>query len=186
MKVLLIDNETKLLNELKELIPDHETVRRWNEKYDDHEEYDLIVLSGGSRFSVVGSREGLKGEIDLIKKTKKPVIGICFGAELIVVAFDGSLKKMTTVQHGLRQIYTKSDHFMFGGRTQFTVGESHQWTVEDLPKNFEVLAESSHGIEIFQHRNRLIYGFQFHPEAQLSFEGGNVFQLLLSRLFPSL
>jgi len=58
MKILLIDNGTTLLNKLKTLIPGHEIVHAWNDldavKTD---EFDLIVLSGGSQFEIEGHED---------------------------------------------------------------------------------------------------------------------------------
>jgi len=113
-KVLLIDNETVLLQKLEALIPGHEFVHKWNDLNElDSNDFDLIVLSGGSGFNIVENESKLKGEITLIKNSKKPIIGICYGCELIVKTFDGVLERSAEDHHGIIDIDILSDDNIF-------------------------------------------------------------------------
>lgn len=181
MRVLLIDNETRLLDELMTLIPGNETVRRWDESYDDHREFDVIVLSGGSSFSLESNVDGLAREIALVKETTKPVIGVCLGAEIIAYAFGGTLKQMKKEDHGPRRVSVLSPHPVFRGLKEFSVNESHRFAVDVLPETFELLASSSCGPEMFRHRSFPIFGMQFHPESvKYASDGRDIFLALLN------
>ena len=164
MKVLVIDNGTTLLNKLKKLIPDSiQSIKSYNNIHTNEEEdFDLVVLSGGSICSVEGNEDRFHKEIKLIKNANKPLIGICFGCELIVEAFGGSLKKMPIKENGIKEIrITVNDLYK---KSKINVYESHEWAIDRLPQNFNILAESRNGPEIIKHTDLPIYGFQFHPE----------------------
>ena len=58
MKILLIDNESSLLDKLENLIPGNEIVHKWNDLEGVKDEnFDLIVLSGGRKFEIVGNED---------------------------------------------------------------------------------------------------------------------------------
>ncbi|MFA6095878.1 MAG: gamma-glutamyl-gamma-aminobutyrate hydrolase family protein [Candidatus Paceibacterota bacterium] len=167
MKTLLIDNETTLLESLERVIPGTVTVRRWDNLQDiSTKPFDLVVLSGGSRFEIEGNEEKLRDEILIIRDTSKPLIGICFGCELIVTAFGGTIEEMTNQEKGPVAIeITPGFSPIFGSGTgDFTVYENHRWHIKDMPEGFDALASSSHGIELIKHKTLPIIGLQFHPE----------------------
>lgn len=168
MKVVLVNNGIKKPEKLLNLLQEHDVV-----VFDSSEltalkpaEFDAIVLSGSSRFPITENEWLLLPEIDLIKTTTTPIVGICYGCELIARAFGGSL-----VDHGeeskerdLVRIDVVADDPMFSGRTSFDAYDAHRWVIASLPPELRVLARSEHGPEIIRHTERLIWGFQFHPE----------------------
>lgn len=163
MKVLLIDNGTTLLKKLEKLIPHHEIVRRFDTfKIGEADGFDLVVLSGGSICPVTGNEEKFSQEINFIQNTKKPLIGICFGCELIVKAFGGELEKLNSREKGIKEVTILDPHFYEVSKIK--VYENHQWGITKLPDTFAVLAESDDGVEIIKHKTLPMYGFQFHPE----------------------
>lgn len=67
---------------------------------------------------------------------------------------------------------------------ELSVYESHRWGITDLPNELEELARSKDGIEIFRHKTRPVYGFQFHPEAGVApEESRRVFERVLSLVY---
>jgi len=165
MKVFVVDNGTTLMEKLKNLIPGDESVVCFD-SFDDEEaeKADLIVLSGSSIGPLLGNEEKYQKEIDFIKNTDKPIIGICFGYELIVHAFGGTLKKLEEHELGEVEIKVRKDEKLFSGKKSFTAFENHRWGTGTLPEVFDVLATSNHGPEAIAHREKDIYGFQYHPE----------------------
>ena len=185
MKVALINNGSHSPEKLLVLLRGHEVTVLDPKNAQGVEGYDLVILSGSSRFPITENEWLLLPEIDLIKTTTAPIIGICYGCELIARAFGGSL-----VDHGeeskerdLVRIDVVSDDPMFGGRMAFDAYDSHRWVIASLPPGLRVLARSEHGPEVIRHTERLIFGFQFHPEKMVDESyGDEVFLTLLKSL----
>ncbi len=91
MKTLIVDNGSTLLEKLVKLSPGTEEVVDYENIPDDIRDYSLIILSGSSQFPVVGHEQSLQAEIQLIINAKIPIVGICFGHELIAHAFGAEL-----------------------------------------------------------------------------------------------
>lgn len=178
MQILLVDNGTSYLPELKRMLAAATVTTVGFERLKDHEgdKFDLIILSGGHKFTIMSHARKYSRELSLIKNTKTPIIGICLGFELIVVAFGGSLKLLRRkVKRAVRISFSQADPISpkLGSLTVF---ERHQRGVKRLPDSLAALATSSNGVEIIKHANLPIYGFQFHPEMEEAGQGINVIQ----------
>ncbi len=179
MKILLIDNGTTLLNKLRELIPGEEITHTFDNFDTDTTDFDLVILSGGSKYQLMGNEDKFQKEIDFIKTTKIPIVGICFGYELIAIAFGATLKELSENKKGMYEVQVFDEVL---GKGIVRVYESHRWIVDTLPDIFEVLAVSNDGPEIIKHKEKIIYGLQFHPENFVEeTEGDEVFLKLLSQ-----
>ncbi len=179
MKVLLVDNGSNLLNKLQELIPGSEvTVGFGDIKSLDSNNFDLIVLSGGGKHNILFEEDSFGEEISIVR-SGKPVIGICFGCELIARAFGGELVELPENQKGIYEIEILDKTF---GSGSIKVYEGHRWAISKIPDEFEVLAKSETGPEIIKHKTLPIYGLQFHPENMVDKTvGDELFMKLLSQ-----
>ena len=111
-------------------------------------------------------------EIDLVKKfkkAKKPILGICRGAQLVNVALGGTLKTDIGSSHykwACRTTTTVSKtpmRALFG--TSFETLHYHHQAVKKLAKGLKITMKDSDGtIEGYQHNTLPIIGVQFHPE----------------------
>ena len=166
MKTLLIDNGTTLVEKLKKLLPGDPQVTQWDTFQEQEvEEYDLIILSGGSVRPLKGNEHLFARELHFLQQTRKPVIGICFGCELIVKAFGGDIRPLSSPHRGIRTIQISTG--LLGPsdpRTTVEVYEQHQWIIDTIPEQFNVLAWTSEGPEMIRHQTLPIVGIQFHPE----------------------
>ncbi|MFZ2187577.1 MAG: gamma-glutamyl-gamma-aminobutyrate hydrolase family protein [Candidatus Moraniibacteriota bacterium] len=186
MNILLVDNQTTHLEKICELLPDVPTIIPWQElSAIDALGRDLIILSGGTHIPPIAEYE----EFFLIQKSivlgsDKPIIGICFGAQVIASAFDAELAFLGEKRQGLFTISpTRAGATLLGIRSPFQAYEGHAWAIKKLPAAFGVLAESADGIEIFKHTTRPLWGLQFHPEhltGQTS--GDEIFRVILAQL----
>lgn len=178
MNVLLIDNGTTLLTKLEALIPGHTVVQTWREFTDEQvENADLIVLSGGSLMQLVGNEAEFEREMALVRDTRKPVLGICFGCELITRAFGGTLAHMPEAHKGKRTIT------LVPFLASIEVYENHQWVIDQMPAGFSIMALSDAGPELIRHMARPIYGMQFHPENLVDeAQGDELFQAFLTHV----
>ncbi len=184
MQTLLIDNGSKLTDRLKHLIPDQVEVVGYDSIPDSTDKYDLIVLSGSSRFPVVGHEDELRREEELIKNSNKPIIGICLGHEIIAHTFRTKLEHVGK-HTGLCEILVTKDYPCFQNRKSFTVYEYHEWGVKELGDELEELARSDHAIAVIKHKSKPIYGFQFHPEHHTESQfGDEIFLSLVKELVP--
>ena len=186
MNILLIDNGTTLLEKLRTLIPGDESIVCFDSfSIDQAHDADTIILSGSSIGPLVSNTDKFQKEIEFIQSTDKPIIGICFGYELIVHAFGGKLKEFERKEVGAVEIKVLKDEELFCNQQRFSSFENHRWGTDVLPDNFEVLAESDHGPEVVRHLSRPIYGLQFHPEnkVETSF-GDELFLNILKRIAP--
>jgi GMP synthase (glutamine-hydrolysing) len=183
MKTLIIDNGSTLVEKLAVLSPGNEEVVDYSNIPADVSAYSLIILSGSSKFPVQGNEDILKAEIELIQNSNVPIVGICLGHELIAHAFGAELVHLGMNHKGLYNVTVTKSHEIFGGKDTFSVYENHQYGITTVPTSLEALAESSNSIAVVKHRDKPIYGFQFHPEHMTDQQFGdevflNLFKLL--------
>lgn len=95
-----------------------------------------------------------------------PILGICYGMQLIAHKFGGSVIPASHKEYGKAELKIAKNSQLFEGvGDDSVVWMSHADKVEILPKNFEVLATSkSSEYCVFADENRKIYAMQFHPE----------------------
>ena len=146
---------------------------------------DIIILSGGHP-SVLHHYWFYRSQLELIRSTPKPVIGVCLGFELIVRAYGGKLQRLKRKVHGLRSIEVTNDTLDLS-LPRLNVWEAHKWAARSVPSEyFNVVAQSEQGIEIIQHKTRPIFGCQFHPEINKPVnDGGTVLDAILTLINSS-
>jgi GMP synthase (glutamine-hydrolysing) len=132
-----------------------------------------IILSGGPR-SVL-DKDAPTIDFDMLK-IKKPILGICYGHQLIAHLFNGKVIKSKKGEFGLTFVNVKRPIGVLKGlKKRIKVWMSHNESVIKLPKDFDVLAYSENcPIAAFKHKNLPIYGLQWHPEVSHSDYGNEV------------
>lgn len=141
------------------------------------------VILSGSPFSVL-DENALLADLGAIIG-KKPVLGICYGAQLTAQYFGGTVGKSHKREYGkanLKNIY-KEDRFFQGIDLHSQVWMSHSDTVKKLPEGFELLADTvdfsanTEGGAIAAFKKTTaegempLYCIQFHPEVTHSLDG---------------
>jgi len=96
MKILLIDNLTLNSEYIKNLLKDHAVeVQIYNQiNKASVSNCDLIILSGTKHDymgTVLSEWDNLQAEREVILNSSKPIIGICYGCELIAAVYDSKL-----------------------------------------------------------------------------------------------
>jgi GMP synthase (glutamine-hydrolysing) len=184
MQILLIDNGTKHLRSLKKLLSNGTvTTVPLFAKYPSSNDFDLIVLSGGSKFSVLKYQNKFAEEIKLVKNSKTPIIGICEGCEIIAFSFGSILEKLIMKTRGIKEISLIGENTFITSLNNFKVYEAHRFAITKLGKNLIGLAKSKDGFEIIKHKNKNIFGFQFHPEMLVERTlGDDIFRSLIQTL----
>ena len=97
-----------------------------------------------------------------------PVLGICYGCQLIAYTLGGEVTHARTSEYGRREIRVLKKGALFDGVPARSVSwMSHTDYVSRAPEGFEVLADTEAGtcpVAAFGSAERKIYGVQFHPE----------------------
>ena len=125
-----------------------------------------IVLSGGP-LNVY--------ENNKVKFNKKiielgiPILGICFGHQIIAKLMGGKVNKSKFREFGLAKIKKKNNSLLiknfFSKNNTNDVWMSHSDQVSRLPKEFKIIASSKNSkLTIIENYKNRIYGVQFHPE----------------------
>ena len=98
-----------------------------------------------------------------------PILGICFGHQMLSKLNGGKVKQSKHREFGLANIYKKNESLLtknFFNKQKFKkVWMSHADQVSKLPKNFKVVASSTNSkFAIVENKLKKFYGIQFHPE----------------------
>jgi len=150
------------------------------------ESVKAVILSG-SPFSVK-EEKALKMDLPQIIG-KKPVLGICYGAQLIADFYGGKVQRSEKREYGkarLTQIH-QNGSFFEGVPEGSQVWMSHGDTIIKLPAQFELLAETE-GVEMAAFRSKKntfeapVFGIQFHPEVTHSLDGKTILNNFVTKI----
>jgi GMP synthase (glutamine-hydrolysing) len=118
-----------------------------------------------------------------------PVLGICYGMQLIVKLFGGKVGPAQEREFGSKTLtLTQTDPLLEKIDPKTVVWMSHQDAVDRLPESFDILGYSeSQAIAIIRHRSLPIYGVQHHPEVAHSLQGKQLLAnfIKIARIAPS-
>ena len=109
--------------------------------------------------------------IDLIKSSTVPLLGVCLGHQAIGAAFGGNIIKAPEIFHGkLSKVKHNQENIFKGIDSPYSVVRYHSLIIEKdtFPEELEitgVLEENTEIIMSIKHKQRPIYGVQFHPES---------------------
>ena len=109
--------------------------------------------------------------IELIKSSSVPVLGVCLGHQAIGAAFGGKIVKAPEIFHGkLSKVNHNQEKLFENISSPYSVVRYHSLIIEkdSLPDVLQitgVLEENPDIIMAIQHKERPIYGVQFHPES---------------------
>ena len=168
--LLVVDNLSSFMPHLirsLSILDARYVVRRYSELSDDDiGGYDGIILSG--RRSNERSMNVMNMHIvDAAYREDRPLLGICYGAEIIALAMGGTIRRIGKVV-GEEEVHVNEDS-PIANNGRMMVYESHDYSVATLPSVLKSVAYSrSCSNEIIMHISKPIFGTQFHPEASNS------------------
>ena len=125
-----------------------------------------IILSGGPL--IVYEINKYSFDKKIIEKGI-PILGICFGHQILSKLNGGKVKQSKHREFGLANIFKKKDSLLtkkfFNKKRIIKVWMSHADQVSKIPKDFSVSASSINSkFAIIENKKRSFYGVQFHPE----------------------
>lgn len=185
--IIMIDNYDSFTYNLYQYIgtinPDIEVYR--NDKITASEVLDKnpthIILSPGPGYP---KDAGIC--VELLKKSgNMPVLGVCLGHQAMGEAFGGKIVRAPHIMHGKKDTISLDTNCpVFAGLNQAVeVGRYHSLVIDNkrLPECLEVTAKSDDDcIMGVKHRERPIYGIQFHPESVLTPDGMKMIENFLN------
>ncbi|MDF2189444.1 glutamine-hydrolyzing GMP synthase [Paraflavitalea sp. CAU 1676] len=140
-----------------------------------------IILSG-SPFSVNDANAPLV-DVDSLHQ-KLPVLGVCYGAQLTAKQYGGKVANSNKREYGRALMHKQKEDVLLKDVTEMSqVWMSHADTILDLPKGFEVLANTDAIPYAAFKKNgtgeQPLYCVQFHPEVYHSIEGKKILKNFL-------
>ena len=160
----LIGRRVRELNTFCEIVP-------YNKFPKDDPDVIGVILSG-SPYSVYDEKafhlefDGLRG--------KYPLLGICYGAQLMAQTFGGKVEPEGTREYGRANLQEfDKDNLLFKGFDEGSqVWMSHGDTITNLPEGFKRIASTDTVKNAaYQAENEKLWGVQFHPEVFHSTQG---------------
>lgn len=126
-----------------------------------------IILSGGPRSVYSAKSFKLSFSLEELISFKIPILGICYGMQLIVQEMGGIVQSKDIGEYGSVKIKCLNKFSLFYGLSDtFNVWMSHRDSVIKIPNGFEVIAEAIDGKNkpYIAIKKDFIYLVQFHPE----------------------
>ena len=172
----LIARRIREKNIYSEILPANtkaDTIRKLNSK--------ALILSGGP--SSVYSKSAPKYD-ESIFDLDLPILGICYGLHLLVQHYGGKIDTSDIKEYGFDEIKIDIKSDLFDDIPSITkVWMSHADKVSELPKNWEITAESSNGIVAsLENKHTKRYATQFHPEVDHTEKGKEILSNFLFKI----
>lgn len=137
-----------------------------------------IILSGGPA-SVYG--EGAPKCHEAIFEMGIPVLGICYGGQLMARHFGGSVNRANKREYGKTALNLNNASGLFEGIDgHITSWMSHTDTIEGVPEGFSVTASTQDcPVAAMENPARKMYALQFHPEVEHTERGTDIIRNFL-------
>lgn len=165
--LLLVNNISSYFDDLRKYF-DQLDVQYTVKRYDELDgpstsDYKGIILSGRTNTIKEMNVSNMK-ILQHVYKDDRPLLGICYGAEIMALAFGGSLQRLNDRITGDNDVTVMKENILTDKKS-LNVFESHGYCIARLPREFIGIAESTNcRYEIIAHERKPMFGTQFHPE----------------------
>ena len=126
------------------------------------------VLTGGPLcLSEELTIESINKNISILIHLKNiPILGICFGFQIMAASYGGRINSMKIEEQGLFNVnIIKNSIILNGLNNRFQVFQSHKDKVIDIPPDFNIIGiDNNNNIQIIENLKNKCWGVQFHPE----------------------
>ena len=172
----LIARRIREQNVYSEIFPHTYTARDLRKK-----NIQAIILSGGP--SSVYTANAPQIDLDILK-LEVPILGICYGMQLLIKNSGGSVRNKGQGEYGFSEINKLEESILLKNITNPSkVWMSHGDEVDNLGNRYKIIARSSNGvIAAVEHKEDTKYGVQFHPEVIHTIEGEKIIKNFLFKI----
>ena len=121
--------------------------------------------------------------VELVRRSRVPMLGVCLGHQAIVEAFGGQIRAARELVHGKSCTVRHDGRGLFNGLPdELEAGRYHSLAAETIPDELEISATADDGeVMAVRHRELPIDGLQFHPESVLTPLGREIARNFLER-----
>ena len=140
-----------------------------------------IVFSGGP--ASVFAKDSPRPNPGIFK-LGVPILGICYGLQLMGKMLGGEVKSSDRREYGRGTLTIERKGTLFSGLpTKLSVWNSHGDSLAKIPKGFRVLAKTENSsYAAIEDSKRKFFGLQFHPEVEHSEKGNEVIKNFLTKV----
>lgn len=164
----IIARKIREFNVYCEVVPHTISLNEINEK-----KFKGIILSGGPHS--VFNENSPKCSEDIINSSI-PILGICYGMQLIAQLLGGEVNAGTSQEYGPANLLIDNNFDLFEGLwLEMSIWMSHGDSVIRMPEGFQRIGHTtSCSIAAMANSNKKIYGVQFHPEVSHTPKGKEI------------
>ena len=142
--------------------------------------YSAIIISGGPES--VYSKTAPKFDPKVLK-LNKPILGICYGMQLMVYLLGGKVEALARREDGPCSIKVDPKSPLFAGlKSKQQVLMSHGDSITKLPADFTAIAHSGQIVAGIENQSQKLFGVQFHPEVDLTTNGQKILSNFLFKI----
>ncbi len=159
----LISRRIREMNVYSEIVP-------YNQKLDNFKNtIKGVILSGGPSSVYDDFTPDMNPDI---YKLNVPILGICYGMQLLIKDKNGLVKASKKREYGKSQIEILEKSILVKNMKQKSiVWMSHGDHVVEIPEKFKIIAKTESSIAMLENSEDNIYAVQFHPEVTHTEEG---------------
>jgi len=172
VEVLIVDNNSPFTFHLRDIVNDlgySYDYKRYSEileelGFENLPWFSKVILSGRK----IGSSNINATNSTIIKycyTRNIPILGICYGCQIIALTLGGSLRRLEKPIKDFDYVTVKGENALVFDKQRIRVFKSHKFCVSRLPSCLDSAGESQTcSNEILLHKEKPIFGTQFHPE----------------------
>ena len=149
------------------------------EDLDQIHEPGAVILSGGPKSTTDADAPDI--DFEWLKSLNVPVLGVCYGMQLLNIKHGGSVKASNKREYGPAALLPEACTGLYQDMSPSSqVWMSHSDTVDHLAEGCRVIARNAEGVPVSLQWGEATFGIQFHPEVTHSHEGRTILRNFLS------
>lgn len=155
------------------------TLKKARELFSKGNKPKALVLSGGPQ-SVFEDENDYSFIFD---NENLPILGVCYGMQLMGKYFGGVVEKGTIGEYGHAELKFLNNFLIPNVPSSVNVWMSHSDHISKLPNNFLQIMSSHNGlVAAIKHNTRPILGLQFHPEVEHTIHGKDILGFFINNI----